>query len=116
MDDLFAKLNELLSGEEGQKQLAALSESLSGALSDNRESEPEQPASPLVPEGLNMDMMLKLGQVMQKLNSREGSDNARLIEALKPYLKSEHQKRADEAVRILKLLEILPALKDGDLF
>ena len=40
-------------------------------------------------------------------------DRTRLIKALKPMLSDERQKRADEAIRLLQLASMLPALQQS---
>ena len=64
--------------------------------------------------GLSLDdfqMMMKAKEIFDKMNS-SSSKNADLINALKPHLSKESQKKADNAIRIMKLFEILPYLKD----
>ena len=48
-----------------------------------------------------------------KLMSASDDDRCRLIKALKPLLSDERQKRADEAVRLLKLASMLPAIRQS---
>ena len=64
--------------------------------------------------GLNSDdfhMMMKAKAIFDKMNSAS-SKNADLINALKPHLSEESRKKADNAIRIMKLFEVLPYLKD----
>jgi hypothetical protein len=64
--------------------------------------------------GLNQDdfnMMMKAKNIIDKMNSAS-SKNADLINALKPHLTESSRKKADQAIRILKLFEVLPYLKD----
>lgn len=47
----------------------------------------------------------------------QGEDNrTRLLLALKPILSEERAKRVDGAVKLLKLIQLLPLLKETDLF
>lgn len=64
--------------------------------------------------GLSADdfsMIMKAKSIIDKMN-HTSSKNADLINALKPHLSTESSKRADQAIRILKLFEILPFIKD----
>ena len=64
--------------------------------------------------GLNADdfqMIMKAKTIFDRMNSAS-SKNADLINALKPHLSEESRKKADNAIRIMKLFEILPYLKD----
>lgn len=58
---------------------------------------------------LNPEMFSKIAGIMSAMNS-DGGKRCRLIEALKPNLSYPRQKKADEAMQILKLLEMLPMI------
>ncbi|MBP3939209.1 MAG: hypothetical protein IK955_07355 [Clostridia bacterium] len=57
------------------------------------------------------DMFSKIGRIMSLMNSDSGK-RCKLIEALKPNLSYEKQKKADEAMQILKLLELVPMISE----
>ena len=64
--------------------------------------------------GLNssdFQMMMRAKAIFDKMNS-VSSKNTDLINALKPHLSPESRKKADNAIRIMKLFEVLPYLKD----
>lgn len=66
------------------------------------------------PLGLSMDdfnMILKAKNIFEKMNTTS-SKNADLIVALKPHLSPESQNKADQAIKMLQLFEILPHLKE----
>ena len=54
------------------------------------------------------EMLIKLSNMM---NSSD-SGRYRLIEALKPNLSQRRRQKADEALQLLKILEIIPLLTD----
>lgn len=56
----------------------------------------------------NARLIAKISSLMGAMNKND--DRTRLIEALKPLLSEKRRKRADEAVQMMKLFEILPAL------
>ena len=58
----------------------------------------------------NAQMMAKLSSIMNAMNKKD--DRTKLIEALKPLLSEKRRKKADEAMQILKLLDILPTLSN----
>ncbi|MCD7722812.1 MAG: hypothetical protein LUH82_02515 [Clostridiales bacterium] len=58
-----------------------------------------------------IDMMLKAKSIFEKMNSTSNK-NTDLILALKPHLSPQTQGRADAAIKILKLFDILPFLKE----
>ncbi len=84
----------------------------------SQENEAENQNQNDIFSGLNPDMLFKISNVMNMMNSNKSSEKFRLIEALKPNLSKRRQKKADEAMQMLKLLEILPMLNllnpDGD--
>ena len=59
----------------------------------------------------NPDMFANISRIMSLMNS-DGGKRCRLIEALKPNLSYERQKKADEAMQILKLLELMPMIAE----
>lgn len=58
-----------------------------------------------------LNMMLKAKSVIDKMNNTS-SKNEDLIIALKPHLSEQSREKADKALRVLKLFEILPYLKE----
>ena len=69
-----------------------------------------------LPNGLNLsqsdlNMMLKAKTIIDKMNNTSSKD-ADLILALKPHLSEESKAKADKAIRILKLFDILPYIKE----
>lgn len=62
-------------------------------------------------DNIDFDMIMKAKNIFDKMNSTN-SKNADLILALKPHLSPETRDKADRAVRILKLFDILPFLKE----
>ena len=56
-------------------------------------------------------MIAQITRIMGAMNGESGR-RCKLIDALKPNLSPERQKRADQAIQILKLLEILPLINN----
>ena len=66
--------------------------------------------------GLNFNsddfaMIMKAKSIFDRMN-KTSSKNADLINALKPHLSEQSRQKADQAIRILKLFDMLPNLKD----
>lgn len=81
---------------------------------DNSAPKESQNASPFSNLGINQDelnMMLKAKSIFEKMNSGS-SKNADLIMALKPHLSESSREKADQAIRILRLFEALPYIKE----
>ena len=62
-------------------------------------------------DNIDFDMLMKAKTIFEKMNNTT-SKNADLIMALKPHLNPDKQNRADQALRILKLFEVLPLLRE----
>ena len=60
--------------------------------------------------GIDPELLRKMTRVMHAMQSQQ-DDRSALIRALKPYLSAPRQKRADEAMQLLRMLDILPMLQ-----
>lgn len=67
--------------------------------------------TPLGLDGIDFNMIMKAKTMFDKMNSAN-SKNADLILALKPHLSPQTQNKAEQAIKILKLFEILPMLRE----
>ena len=101
-------INDILSSltEEDMENLKAAADSL---FSYDEGSEKSGGGMPDFTDMLgNARLIAKISSLMGAMNKND--DRTRLIEALKPLLSEKRRKRADEAVQMMKLFEILPAL------
>ena len=64
--------------------------------------------------GINIDMILKLGDIMSSLNSTD--KDTELLMAIKPYLKEKNQAKMDTVIKLFRLISLLPALKETGIF
>lgn len=84
---------------------------------DNKQNQNQntgQGSNALASLGINTDefnMMMKAKTIFDKMNSTSNK-NTDLIMALKPHLAPEHRAKADVAIKILRLFDVLPYLKD----
>lgn len=123
MDDLSSKINEILSDPQAMQQIKGLTEML--GLSDSSEKQ-----KPIVTEnkqsmdmlsGLSalqqnndmLSMMTRLVPLLSDMNKED--DTSRLLLALKPFLSEERKKKLAQAERIIKIMKLLPLLKDTPL-
>ena len=128
-DDLMNKLNEVLNDEESMKQIKELASMLgSGDSSDN--TNPPFDISKILggdsqdtPRNDNNTASsspdIDIGKIMQLKGMVEASGkndkNVALLLALKPLLKEEKQAKVDQVIKILRLLSMLPVLKESGL-
>ena len=101
MEELLAGLSQFLSTPEGQKQLENVQQMLSQA--EPEETPQENQLSPALLGGL--------GKLMEEMHQED--DSIRLLQALAPLLSEKRQKKAEQAVTLLRLMKVLPSLKDS---
>ena len=65
-------------------------------------------------DGLDLDALMKIMGLLEQMNKPD--DNERFLLALKPLLRDENKTKIDSAVKILKLLALLPILKESGIF
>lgn len=105
----MADLQEILSSisDEDMAKIKNIADSLM------KNSQPTETEKPTQKNTLNFpideNMMGKIMSVMGQFNKQD--NRTRLIMDLKPLLTLERQKRADEAVQFLRLMEILPLVR-----
>ena len=111
MDDLSQKLAGILNDPEALENLKNMADSiLSGDNSSNGDS-----SSP--PQGFpDMEQLSNIMAIMSKLNGSQDNDRTRLINALKPYLSEKRQAKAENAIKILKIMELWPLIKESGMF
>lgn len=108
MDDLSAAVREIMSDPQSMAQIQSLAQSL--GLSDAPAAAP-QPKNELTDPMLST--LMRIAPLLSAAS--EDDDSTRLLAALRPLLGQERQKRLDEAGRILRLLRLLPILRDSGL-
>lgn len=115
MDDLTAKINELLSDPKSLEQIKGLGEMLSLNTSNdslhNTAPYAQNNNSNIPPDMLNM-----MGRLMPMLSSiNSDDDTTRLLVALRPFLSAERQQKLDTAQKLIKMMKLLPILKDANI-
>ncbi|EGC04174.1 MULTISPECIES: hypothetical protein [Ruminococcus] len=106
------KIQSVLNDEESMKQIRELA----GMLSTDQPSAGEQPAMPTAPQAetdIDPVRLMQLGQVLRSA-SRE-DDNVRLLNALRPLLREETQLKLDRVIKLYRLMNLYPALKQSGL-
>lgn len=112
MSDIQDKINKILNDPEALKQVQSLGAQLglSGA-----QSEPKPAPKPAPP--VNGEIMTAITQLAPMMSSfSEDDDVSRLLNALRPFLSEEKQLKLDRAQRLMKLVRIIPLIKDSGFF
>ena len=101
--------------QEDIKNLQNIASSVLGDMNSEKKDSPPPPPKEENPfSGIDINAFSNIAAVMSKLNNST-DPRSRLIMSLKPLLSPERQKRADEAMRILRIIELVPVLRDTGL-
>lgn len=103
------ELQDLLSSisDEDMKKITNIARSI---MSDNSKSESdEKPKNQSNPLPFDDNTVNKILSVMGKINKED--NRTRLISDLKPLLSAERQKKADDAIKFLQMIDMLPLLR-----
>ena len=111
MDDISEKLAGLLKDPETMARVKQMAENLLG----DSQSEPQGQSGVIgdMPAGDELQAMIS---IMQRLKSSGDDSRTQLLAALKPHLSEPKREKVDTAIKILKILDLLPIIKDTGLF
>ncbi len=94
------------------EQLSNLAEAFSGGdkKQENTASKQKQEEKDDIPFSFDPQTIAKIMKIMNKLSSKPQDPRCDLLTALKPMLSKDRQKKADEAINMLRILSLLPML------
>lgn len=115
MEDLNEKLAEILNDPESMNRVRKMAESL---LGNQRQEDTPPPAPPILSNNENGgisggDELRAVMNIMSRLKNEKNDSRTQLLLALKPHLSEPRQAKVDTAVKILRLLDLLPYLKES---
>lgn len=102
MSEMQDAINQILSDPEAMKQVQSLGEQL-GLSKPQPKPEPE-----------GFGALTKLAPLMNSFSADD--EVSRLLEALRPFLGEEKRRRLDQAARLMRLIKVIPLIKDSGLF
>ncbi len=106
MEDLLAKMQEMLSDPESMKQISELAQMFQSG--EAPEQTPEASPPEVNTSDFNPNLLLKAGEL---LHQQQNDKNMNLLLALRPHLGQPRQEKLDKAVKILKLWHIWKQLQ-----
>ncbi len=109
MDDLSEKLAEILNDPQSMDRIKKMTESILG----NEEKPQSTNALAALTDMPDAMEMQKIISIMSRLKSESNDSRALLLKALKPNLSPKRQEKVDTAIKLLKIIELLPLLKDS---
>lgn len=121
MEDLTEKLNSLLGDPEIMDKIQNLSGLFGSSENDKNNSAKketdENPKDKSDDFGFSPDMIGTLFKIMPLISSLGKDDKyTKFLKSLKPLLSEERQKKLGNSAKILKLMQIIPLIKDQGLF
>ena len=106
MDDLSLKLAQILNDPESMNRVREMAEDI---LGDKKEPEPTSDIGNL----LGDNDLMKVMSLVSKLNTQGDDSRTMLLSSLKPHLSEPKREKVDTAIKILRLLELLPLIKES---
>lgn len=103
--DLEEMLGGILKDEESMKKIGALAAQLSLPEAKTETGGAE-----------DLSEVKKIMSLVSRFKNQKEDNRTRLLLALKPMLSDEKAKRIDGAVKLLKIIDLLPLIKETDLF
>ena len=102
-DDIGSILSSL--SEEEMGNLSDMAQQFMGGGNANSETDSD------LFGGIDPQMIAKLMQLLPLLQSKGDDERTRLIAALKPLLSPQRRKKADEAIQLMRLMDMLPIIE-----
>ena len=126
MEDIGAIFEDILSSDEKKEQLKSIADmlgidtnaefdmsSISELFGANGESEKDNTENS---EATNEFDFSKLFKLKDLFSSSKNDKNIDLLNALKPHLNEKHQAKIDQSIKLMKLLALVPILKEFGIF
>ena len=117
MEDIAAKLSELLNDPEGLEQMKGLAQMLMGSAPDG-EPFPEHQPEPQRGEKNASLPDIDIGAVMKLLGMFKDNPNdgrSQLLLSLKPHLSEERGEKVDQAIKLLRIISLWPIISQSGL-
>ncbi|MBR4910905.1 MAG: hypothetical protein IKZ47_06265 [Clostridia bacterium] len=111
MDDLGSKLQEILGDPGSMERVRQMAQSLLGDGDESKESDADTGTDAL--GGADIGKMMN---VLASFQNREADNRTKLLLALKQNLTGKRREKVDSAIKLLKLVEALPLLKEAGIF
>ena len=110
MDDLSQKLGSILNDPDSMNRIRQMAENILGEEQNNTPA-----AQNGISEMLGAEELGKVMSIISKLKSGANDPRSNLLSALKPHLSEPKRDKVDTAIKILKIIELLPLIKDTGL-
>lgn len=116
MDDISEKLADLLNDPDTLNRVREMAENFLGDKKAAESTPPQNDFSSFFGNDIDPAQIGKIISVMSRLKSDRDDNRAKLLLALKPHLSAPKREKVDAAIKLLKLIDLLPFLKDSGMF
>jgi hypothetical protein len=130
MDDIVSQLSSFIESKEGMDTVKELASSLmsgdsdissmlgsmmSGGAAKSLLEDVQKPPQTTPDLPLSPDQLATVMRIFSALNSSVDDSRMRLLQALKPNLSEKRRERVDRAIKLMKLISIMPMITDSGL-
>lgn len=117
MDDLTQKITSILNDPDSLETIKSIADSL--MVDEGKNTPKQQSSTPDLSQlfsSVTPDQLGGIMRVVNAFNSKGGDDRAALLLALKPHLSEKRRQKVDKAVKLLKLVSVMPLVTESGLF
>ena len=118
MDDLTQTLLSFINNPENKEKIEKIKESFMNTKSEEGTVETKENVNKgeSVTQSVSPDTLKTISKIVPLISSVKKEDSStKFLSALRPLLSEKRQLKLDESVKILKMIKILPLLKDKGL-
>lgn len=108
MDDINRRLEDILNDPESMNRVRQMAQSLLG-----EEENEDSTSSSENTSGVNSADIGRIMGILGKIENNGNDNRTKLLLALKPHLTGKRREKVDSAIKLLKLIEALPLLKQA---
>lgn len=114
LSDLLNNLSKNINSSDGNNinpdMLKQLLDSFNSSNGSNDSNKNDNNSNP----DIDLDTILKMKTIMEKMNSSKSNSSSNLLLALKPFLRQSRQSKIDQYVQLLKLSPLLEMFKNDN--
>lgn len=106
-------INDILSSL-STSDMESITKLASGFFSDSapKDKDEKRDDAPPPPFNIDMDTVMRLASLMNKLGSQPEDPRCRLLRDLKPMLSPHRRKKVDNAIQLLQMISLMPLIKE----
>lgn len=112
MTDIIKNFAQMMSSSSQQNEANNTEFSNQTTQTENADSQNTNSSDESSFPNIDMDTIIRIGQVMSAIQSSNNSNSANLLRSLKPYLKPSRQNKVDEYIQLLNLEQVMNVMNN----